>query len=951
LQALERATTFYKGDLLPSCYDEWIIPHRERYHQANLNALEHLIRLLEENHDYHSAIQNAQRLLRYDPLHESTYRDLIRLHAVNGDRASALRVYHTCTTILQRELDVMPSIATIQAYEKLLGAKGIPVPSPLITTSIYPLVGREVEWAQMLQVWRDNTLIGKPHALIISGEAGIGKSRLLDDLIQWTTRQGITSTKSRCYAAEGELAYAPVTAWFRSYPLASLPDVWLAEISRLLPEILIQRPDLPQPLGLTDPWQRERLFEALAHGILGLNHPLILTMDDLQWCDRDSLEWLHYLLRFDPEARLLFVGAYRPEEIGENHPLLSFLQALRFDKQVTEIELQPLDEAATQILATHVAGVKFKKETFQRLFQETEGNPLFVVETVRAELPFYNQFIDAGTTGKILYASQPFDIDLPPKVKSVLEVRLAQLTPPTRELAEVAATIGREFTFKLLAKVCDRDENTLVRQLDEMWRRRIVREHGVDAYDFSHDKLREVAYRKMSSVRRRLLHRLTAEALEALHAGELDTVSYQVAVHYDRANLHEKSITYYLRAAKAARQIFANEEAASMLQRALLLLKEDMTTSGERIKELKVEIWEEKGDILELTTYHEKALQAYLEAQKCLSPTDQLKKTRLYRKIGTVKREQRRYAEALETCQRAEISLGEQPDMATDAWWDEWLEVQVDKVWAHYWMAQWQEMELLVHKVEPVVQRRGNSTNRMRFLMASCLMHLRKERYIVSDEMLANSNEVLAASQVLGSMKTRIECHFEFGFLNLWRRELDKAEKYLKLALDLAEKAGVLPYQTLSLTYLTVLYRFRGQINLVQDYTHRAKKAAENAQMPDYVAAGKGNQAWIAFRKQDILVAEQIGREALEIWERSPLVYPFQWQALWPLIAVAQAQNQEQKSFIYIRALLDSKQQLLPDKLNDELEHAIQAQSGGKPKIANFHLEQAQNLAREMGYL
>jgi hypothetical protein len=121
--------------------------------------------------------------------------------------------------------------------------------------------------------------------------------------------------------------------------------------------------------------------------------------------------------------------------------------------------------------------------------------------------------------------------------------------------------------------------------------------------------------------------------------------------------------------------------------------------------------------------------------------------------------------------------------------------------------------------------------------------------------------------------------------------------------------------------------------------------------MPDYVAAGKGNQAWIAFRKQDILVAEQIGREALEIWERSPLVYPFQWQALWPLIAVAQAQNQEQKSFIYIRALLDSKQQLLPDKLNDELEHAIQAQSGGKPKIANFHLEQAQNLAREMGYL
>ena len=114
--------------------------------------------------------------------------------------------------------------------------------------------------------------------------------------------------------------------------------------------------------------------------------------------------------------------------------------------------------------------------------------------------------------------SLPGDVGLPPKVQSVLEARLAQLSPPARELAGLAATIGREFSFKLLAQASGRDEETLVRELDELWQRRIVREHGADAYDFSHDKLREVAYGSMSAARRRLLHRQAAQALETLHA-------------------------------------------------------------------------------------------------------------------------------------------------------------------------------------------------------------------------------------------------------------------------------------------------------------------------------------------------------------------------------------------------------------------------------------------------
>jgi tetratricopeptide (TPR) repeat protein len=535
----------------------------------------------------------------------------------------------------------------------------------------------------------------------------------------------------------------------------------------------------------------------------------------------------------------------------------------------------------------------------------------------------------------------------------VLEARLAQLSPPTRDLAGLAATIGREFRFTLLAKASGHDEDTLVRELDELWQRRIVREHGANAYDFTHDKLREVAYRGMSIARRRLLHRQTAQALETLHTEELDPVSHQVASHYERASMPEQAAHYYLRAAGVARKVFANEEAIALLQRGVVLLEEDGISpdSGEYKFEILAQLLEELGDVLELIANHEEALQAYQKSQTKVSHTDRIGQARLHRKAGAVLREQRLYAEELNACHQAEIALGKPPDKDSSQWWDEWLEVQVDQVWAHYWLAQWPEMEALVNKVQPVVQERGKVASRMQFLLASCLLHLRKERYIVSDEMLDNSREALAISQEWGSLKTRIDCQFELGFLFLWRRELNEAEENLLGALMLAETLGVVPMRTLCLTYLSVLCRFRGQMDGVLRYAQRAQEAAEVAHMPDYVAAAKGNQAWLAWRKRDLPEANQKGQEAVAIWRQSPLVYPFQWQALWPLIAVTLAQGREDETWPYAQVLLELTQQHLPDGLSGILEAAVQAKAKDQASEARSHLDRAIELAQEMGYL
>lgn len=952
-EALERAVALYQGDLLPSCYDDWIVPRRESLRQAYLGALERLGSMAEEQRDYRTAIGMAERLLRHDPLHEATYRHLMRLYALEGDRAGALRVYHTCTTALQRELEVEPSPATRLVYEQIMGA-GVPLAaSEPAEAASSPLIGREAEWKQMLLAWRATAGGGAPHAILLCGEAGIGKTRLVEQLLQWASRQGIPCAAARCYAAEGALAYAPITAWLRANPLAPLDDIWLSEVGRLLPEVLAKRPGLPHPAALTEAWQRQRLFEALARAILGMGQPLLLVMDDLQWCDRDTLEWLHFLLRFDRGARLLFAGSYRPEEIGEGHPLLPALQALRLSEQVTEVELQPLDEAATRALASHVAGRPIDAGTAERIYLQTEGNPLFVVETVRAEMAGRRREGPAGT-GRQPGADRPAGAVGPtPKVQAILEARLAQLSAPARELAGVAAAIGREFGLRLLARASSHDEDALVRGLDELWRRRIVREHGRDAYDFTHDKLREAAYLAQGTARRRMFHRAIAEALQEISAHDLDAVSHQVASHYERAGLPDEAAPHYLRAAQVARRVYANQEAIALLRHGLAVAEEAKDRpgpQGER-QEAAARLWEELGDLLELRADHDDALQAYERARGRSAPEDQLGHSRLHRKAAAVRREQRLYSEALDACSRAEAVLGTQPAGDEGAWWGAWLEVQMERVWVLYWSARWRELEELVRSLQPVMESRGGGTNRMRFLWATCLLGLRRERYQVSDGMLADAREGYALCQSLGATRERIDWEFEIGFLHLWRRELDEAESHLKASLELAQRAGVVPFQTLGLTYLTAVQRFRGLEAQVAGYAQRSLEAAEEARMPDYVAAAYGNQAWLAWRSQDPAAAEKAAQEARTRWQTSPLVYPFQWMALWPLIAVALSDGREDSVWAGVESLLEPAQQRPPPELGDLLEAALSDRAMGHATAARRLLDRAMAVAQELGYL
>jgi DNA-binding SARP family transcriptional activator len=558
-----RAIAEYRGDLLPGVYDDWALEIRSEVERQCVSLCDLLATTRARHGDLPGAVDVARRRIQLQPLEEVGYRTLMLFQADLGDRAGAVSTYHHCASVLERELGVVPDPATQKAFqrlmaragssgEKLSAAEAAVVRSGPVAAHI---VGRSRELGLLQDLWWA-AAAGSRGLVLVRGGAGVGKTRLVTEVAEQALQHGAVVAASQCFGTSGRLALAPVADWLRNpavrSAVATLDPAWRAEVGRLMPAEG-QEGRETGPRAMAGAWQRHRFFEGIARALLAVGRPTLLALDNLQWCDQETLALIAFCLGLADGAQLLVAATLRDDALDDDPELVSWTVRMRATGLLTELSLAPLDAADTARLARAISGRPFLAADTSLLHATTGGFPLYVIEAVR------------GTDEAGGAPLSPGDL------AAVLRKRFEQATGSAREVAGLAAAVGTDFTLDLLAEASDLDADAVVEAVDELWRRRIMREFG-DGYDFSHDLLRETAYAAISPPRRWLLHRRIAQGLELLHAEDIDAVAAQLAEQYARGGRPARALAYYQRAAEVAASRFAHAEAVRLHGKALSII-------------------------------------------------------------------------------------------------------------------------------------------------------------------------------------------------------------------------------------------------------------------------------------------------------------------------------------------------------------------------------------------
>ncbi|WP_375766588.1 protein kinase [Archangium gephyra] len=802
--------------------------------------------------------------------------------------------------------------------------------------------------------------------LLLEGESGVGKTRLALELSLLATRRQVRVVTGPC-AMWGGAPLHPFLPLLQlladrcreqgtaeAERLLGAGGRWLALYEPSFAELpgVREQPELP---ALAPAVARQRILETLRKALLGLTEtqPLLLILDDLQWADELSLAFLKLLAAQGPGPGLLILGTCR---LGETGAELAELLSAPGSRKLT------LGRLDTGSVGAMVAGMLALRESpgelVDFLADSSSGNPFFIAEYLRAAIDEGLLVRDRVGAWHLRRPGEGAEtlarhVLLPRTLAELIERRLSALGGDGQRLVECAAVLGREFDGALLPALSGLTETEALDVLGELRRRQFLEETAAGRLRFVHDKLREIAYERTASERRRVLHLGAARWLEERSPDAPEALP-ELGHHFARAGIHDKALLYLHRGADRARATYANGEAIRLYQAALQELAhvEREPLAWEQAWRTSVlSLHEALGDVLALVGRHEEARESYARGLRDTAPERGLERARLHRKRGKAWETHHAHEEAASAYRDAEQALGAPVPEDAEAWWNEWLHIQIEQLSVFYWTARLDEMEALSRRIQPTVERHGTPLQRARFFEVRVQRNLRAERYLASGETVRFARGYLGASEASGDVDESAEAGCVLACVLLWHGELEEAAARMLATVERARRTGDVTLEARGLTYLTQIHRRRRALEATRDCAERSLRAAEAGNMTSYVGAARANLGWVALREGRPDEAERECGAALQHWATTSLVYPFEWMALFPLAWLDALEGRTAEAAQRVARLLQPAQQRLPDALSVALQEAQAAWSSEREEAVCVKIELAIQEARRSGYL
>jgi class 3 adenylate cyclase/tetratricopeptide (TPR) repeat protein len=830
-------------------------------------------------------------------------------------------------------------------------------PRPAVLRGDVGLVGRDDE----VQVVADRVgalRAGRGSVLVLVGDAGVGKSRLVAEVrarlrgaATWLEAGGTSFAASVPYG----VYRSALLGWLRVPAEAAPDDVAAAVNSRAEQE----PPQVAEPLRALLPLltgrladrehsadEQGRVFASVRNLVDSMTSgaPVLLVLEDLHWSDPTSLGVSEALLPLALRRPLMVVATLRPDPAGS--AALARLVAAVDGARV--VELAPLTRShAQELLHRRLGGDRVPRKLERRLLDSTQGNPFFLEEQLRVVESSGVLHAPAGIDRTDLA-----DVVLAPTVERALVARIDQLAESSRRLLLTASVLGPRFDGSLLTAVSDTDPSTAA--LDALVDADLLVAdpafgHEAVTFRFRHALVLDAAYNSLLRKERRTLHARAAEALLQVYAGRERDVAARLGHHLAEAGDPARGVGHLAVAARDAARSYGHEEAAQLARRAVDLLCDGRSDLADDELRLAAEMLRVEGAAHRELARYPAAIATYRRLLGLLNADEAMEAVRVRSVIGQLLADEHRYDEALAELESAASVLGEGPRSRAE--FEVWLAVLLATSSALYWLGDHERHLRVLRNAEAVVEEFASVGERLDFDDAVRSAWLRRDRYVVSDEMADLDRRIFDSRRRSPDEEVRGWASFMHGFTLLWRRDVDEARRHLADSLTAADHVGSALLRSRALTYLAVTARFVGDAETAADLLPRVREAAEEAGLAEYDGVADAIDAWLAWRAGDRSEAQRRASGALDTWRSLPMAFHVQWMAILPVLALAVDDGDRAASKRLVRELLAPSQHPLPTDIAEPLQRGRTAADEDRWPAADVELRTALDRASELGYL